>query len=104
MASEMVLLCEIWKTAANEYMLFLKRHHVECFGIGNKFKETILIYVDQDQYLNVCFEQVNFNENEKQLLYLLSLLETTVENCIELEAKLQEQLDGFETQSDNEEY
>ena len=104
MASEMVLLCEIWKQSAVEYMMFLRRYGIECFAIGNKFKETMQIYVDQEKYLSVSFEQPTFNDHEKQLLYLLKTLEMTVERCVELESDLLEQVEDYEYENEDDEY
>lgn len=80
MAKNMELVCRMRKLSAVEYMKFLERHDVECFGLGIAFDENIAIYADEAKYLQLSIEDNKFNSNEKQLLNLLQLIEKIVED------------------------
>lgn len=84
MDNGMELLCRMWKFSAIEYMEFLERHGINCFGISVLFGENVAIYANEEKYLQISVEDEKFNRNEKQLLDLLELMEKMVQESVTL--------------------
>lgn len=79
MENNMQLVCRMWKFSAMEYMKFLKRYGIECYGISIVYGTNIAVYANEEKYLSLSLEDNKFNQNEKQLIDLLKLLESAIE-------------------------
>ena len=101
MEKNMELLCRMWKFSAMEYMQFLKRYDIECFALGVAFGENLAIYADEEKYLQFSIQDNKFNENEKQLINLLELLEEIIEQSAMLE---EGDLENYDEDELDEEY
>jgi len=79
----MQFLCEMWKLSAEEYMAFLVRNGIKCFGVHVIYRNKVAIYADEEQYLNLSINSSKFNEDEKQIIKLLERSEALVEKLID---------------------
>lgn len=93
MANRMELVSRMWKFSAWEYMEFLKRHGIECFGLSIAYGANVAVYADEDKYLELSLNDELFNKNEKQLVNLLKLLENAIQEYASSSGENAEYLD-----------
>lgn len=96
----MEFLCDMWKFSAEEYMAFLERNGIKCFGVHVIYRNSIMIYADEEQYLELSLNNKKFMQDEKQIIKLLERNEKLVNKFIELASKIESNLDASEESYD----
>lgn len=94
MEGKMEFLCDMWKYSAEEYLLFLERNGIKCFGVSFIYSNKVIVYADEEEYLYKSFNDVKFMQDEKQLIKLLERNETLVNKLMEVLAKMESTKDN----------
>lgn len=92
----MTFLCDMWRFSAEEYMQFLGRNGIKCLGVYIVFRNRIVIFVDEEKYLDLSLNDKNFIETEKQIIKLLERSEKMVDKFMELAARAEHKEENFE--------
>jgi len=94
------LICEKWAPVAQEYAKFLNRYGLQtiCIVSGKTYMgQLIKVFADEERYLELSLNNLQFNLEEKQINELLGVIETlSIAAFYADEYEKEVRLDGYE--------
>lgn len=94
------LICEKWAPVAQEYAKFLNRYGMQtvCIVSGKTYMgQLIKVFADEERYLELSLNNLQFNLEEKQINELLGVIESlSIAAFYSDEYEKEVGLDGYE--------